>query len=113
MKLAWIFALLCTPAIAASLRVNLGQDDIYVYKNGVNTNYQCTVNHFYVETELSGSLYASGCVQTSTDTAVWPVFLPIPMMVRLSGPSVSLEGDCFFVALGRMGSSTSTVIDCR
>ena len=111
MKLAWIFALLCTPAFAAGLRANIGADNVYVYRDGLNISYQCTVNHFYVETELSGSLYASGCVQTGTDSQVWPPFYPIGMHVYLGG--VGFEQDCFFVSAAQLGSSTSKVVDCR
>lgn len=113
MKLACIFALLCTPAVAASLRANVGPDDIYVYKNGVNLSYSCAVVHFYVETENRGSLFADQCQLVTEDNQTWPYFDPIGIWISLRGKRVNVEGECRFVATARRNGTTSTVIDCR
>jgi|JI9StandDraft_2_1071091.scaffolds.fasta_scaffold385390_2 hypothetical protein len=114
MKLAWIFALLCTPAVAATLAPNT-KDSVYLYEAKGNRNLQCEVYHAYFDTEGYGSFYADHCVETSRDSAIWPTFPRV--QIRLSLDFMQKEPrilrNCWFVAHGRMGDSTSTVIDCR
>ena len=114
MKLGWIFALLCTPAVAA------GQDYVYVYGDGVNQNYQCSILLAYFDTTGASVFYADRCVPMSKDNGNWPafpessVYVSLDFAESLRGSPKRFVGDCQFVAHAdsRNGSS-STVLDCR
>lgn len=114
MKLAWIFALLCTPAVAATLAPNT-KDSVYLYEAKGNRNLQCEVYHAYFDTEGYGSIYADNCVETNTDSAIWPIFPAVKIRVSLdfAQKQPRIFQDCKFVAHGIMGAATSTVVDCR
>lgn len=108
--IAAISLALCTPAAGAGL------DSVYVYHTKGNVQYQCTSYLAYFETEGYGVVHMQGCEVSATDSMQWPVFLPQPISIHLSGPAFKQEwnASCQFVAHAMATSrSTSTVIDCR
>ena len=109
-----ILSAIATLALAATVTPNT-KGDVYIYGAKDNRNLQCEVYHAYFDTEGYGSFYADHCVETSRDSAIWPTFPRV--QIRLSLDFMQKEPrilrNCWFVAHGRMGDSTSTVIDCR
>jgi hypothetical protein len=113
------FLLACI-ALASSHAVagkNTGQDSLYVYHDGGNIEYQCTLQFGYFETEGFSSVYFTGCEPIAIDYGQWPRFPEqrIYASIGINGQRARDSRYCQFVAHAtvRSSGSTSTVLDCR
>lgn len=88
--------------------------DIYVYGDGINVNYQCAQKFTYDESDGQHIVYAARCVISAMDSNVWPVFTPAKLSLSISGADIDVYSDkCQWVSNANTNGNSSTVVDCR